>query len=171
MPTKHNFHYLRPIYSPKTLTFCYPMPFFRVFRVFRAWLWERAYEGIQCTPQAAGRVIRDARDTGESAGNACMSGVSCAGRAGRVWQAGRAGQAGQAGRVRRVWRVVLFVFFAIRFTNTSCVKRTLLHACKGASPRRARPTGYSRKMTICYLTFCYIDRKTHKKRLFALFVV
>lgn len=144
------------------LTFCYPMPF---FRVFRAWLWERAYDGIQCTPQAAGRVIRDAR---ESAGNARMSGVSYAGRAGRVWQAGRAGQ---AGRTRRVWLIVLFVFLVVHFVNTSCVKRTLSHACKGASPRCARPTGYSRKMTICYLIFCYIDRKSHEKRVFALFVV
>ncbi len=43
MHTKHNFHYLRPIYSPETLTFCYLMPFFRVLRVFRAWLSERAH--------------------------------------------------------------------------------------------------------------------------------
>ena len=54
MPTKHNVHYLRPIYSPETLTFCYIMPFFRVFRVFRAWLWAK---GIQDTQQAAGRVM------------------------------------------------------------------------------------------------------------------
>lgn len=63
------------------------------------------------------------------------------------------------------------LFQIVRFANMSCIKRTFSHACKGASPRRARPAGYSRKMTICYLTFCYIDRKTRKKRLFALFVV
>ena len=69
---------------------------------------QRAYDGIQCTPHAAGRVISDAR---ESAGNARMSGASCAGRAGRAKQAGRAGRAEQAGRAECVWSIVLFVFF------------------------------------------------------------
>lgn len=143
----------------------------------------RTYGGIRGhtgTQQAAGLVISDARATGESAGNARMSGVSCAGRAGRVWQAGRAKQARQqdsrtigADRTSgvRMARCSICLFKIVRFANTSCVKITLSHACKGASPRCARPAGYSRKMTICYLTFCYIDRKTHKKRLFALFIV
>ena len=61
MPTKHNFHYLRPIYSPETLTFCYLMPFFRVFRVFRAWLWAK---GIRWhTVHTAGSWARDTRCT------------------------------------------------------------------------------------------------------------
>nr|DAF76374.1 MAG TPA: hypothetical protein [Caudoviricetes sp.] len=148
---KHNFHYLRPIYSPKTLTFCYPMPFFRVFRVFRAWLWEGAYDGIQCTPQAAGRVIRDARATGESAGNACMSGVSCAscaGRAGRAGQAGRAGRAGRAGA--RMAHCSICLFYIVRFANMSCIKRTFSHACKGAPPRHARPA--SRGLILTFVT-------------------
>lgn len=148
MFTKHNVHYLRPIYSPKTLTFCYPMPFFRVFRVFRAWLWAK---GIRWhTVHTAGSWARDTRCTryrGERRQCACVGRVVCrtswaAGRAGRVWQAGRAG---------RVWLIALFVFLDVRFANTSCVKRTLSHACKDASPRCARPAGYSRKMSICYL--------------------
>lgn len=118
MFTKHNFYYLRPIYSLKTLTFCYLMPFFRVFRVFRAWLWAKAYDGIQCTPQADGRVIRDARATRENAGNACMSGASCAERAGRAKQAGRAGRAEQAGRTECVCLVVLFAFLILSVLRT-----------------------------------------------------
>ena len=141
------------------------MPFFRVFL-------PGCRKGH--TRHTAGRWARDARDTGKSAGNARMSGVSCAGRAGRVWQEGRAKQARQQDSrtsVARIARFSICLFNIVRFANTSCVKRTLSHACKGASPRCARTAGYSRKMTICYLTFCYIDRKTHKKRLFALFVV
>lgn len=165
MHTKHNFYYFRPIYSPETLTFCYLMPFFSVFL-------PGCKKGH--TRHTAGRWARDARDTGKSAGNARMSGASCAGRAGRVWQAGRARQARQQDRrtsVARISRCSICLFKIVRFANTSCVKITLSHACKGASPRRARPAGYSRKMTICYLTFCYIYIKTRKKRIFALFIV
>lgn len=164
MFTKHNVHYLRPIYSPETLTFCYLMPFFRVFL-------PGCRKGH--TRHTTGRWARDARDaraTGENAGNACMSGVSCAGRA---KQAGRAGRAGQAGRTSgaRMAHCSICLFQIVRFANMSCIKRTLSHACKGASPRRARPAGYSRKMSICYIICCYIDRKSHEKRVFALFVV
>ena len=121
------------------------------------------------TQQAAGLVISDARATGESAGNARMSGVSCAGRAGRVWQAGRAKQARQQDSrtsVARIARCSICLFKIVRFANTSCVKITLSRACKGASLRCARPAGYSRKMSICYLIRCHIDTKTRKKRIF-----
>ena len=141
MTTKHNFHYLRPIYSPETLTFCYLMPFFRVFL-------SGCRKGH--TRHTAGRWERDARDTGKSAGNARMSGVSCAGRAGRVWQAGRAKQARQQDSrtsVARIARCSICLFKIVRFANTSCVKRTLSHARQGAPPRRARPASTGLKLT------------------------
>lgn len=130
---------MRPIYSPETLTFCYLMPFFRVFL-------PGCRKGH--TRHTAGRLARDARDTGKSTGNARMSGVSCAGRAGRVWQAGRARQARQQDSrtsAARIAHCSICLFHIVCFANTSCVKRTLSHACKGASPRCARPAGYSRK--------------------------
>lgn len=141
MHTKHNFYYLRPIYSPETLTFCYLMPFFRVFL-------PGCRKGH--TRHTAGRWARDARDTGKSAGNARMSGVSCAGRAGRVWHAGCAKQARQQDirtSVARIARCSICLFKIVRFANTSCVKRTLSHACKGAPPRRARPASTGLKLT------------------------
>ena len=154
------------------------MPFFRVFRVFRAWLWAK---GIRWhTVHTAGSWARDTRCTryrGERRQCAYVGRVVCrtswARMAGRTSRTSRTSEAGRANRTSgsRMARCSICLFKIVRFANTSCVKRTLSHACKGASPRRARPTGYSRKMTICYLTFCYIDRKTHKKRLFALFVV
>ena len=172
MHTKHNFYYLRPIYSPETLTFCYLMPFFRVFRVFRAWLWAK---GIRWhTVHTACSWARDKRCTGERRQCVYVGRVVCrTSRTSRTSEAGRTSRTSGAGRTSeaRIARCSIFLFNIVRFANTSCVKITLSHACKGASPRRARHAGYSRKMTIFYLTFCYIDRKTQKKRLFALFVV
>ena len=159
------------------LTFCYLMPFFRVFRVFRAWLWAKGLR--RHTVHTAGSWARDARCTryrGERRQCVYVGCVVCrtseAGRTSRTSGTGRTSGAGRtAGRAGRVWLVVLFVFLVVCFANTSCVKRTLSHACKDASPRCARPAGYSRKMSICYLIRCHIDIKTRKKRIFALFIV
>ena len=141
MPTKHNFYYLRPIYSSETLTFCYLMPFFRVFL-------PGCRKGH--TRHTAGRWARDARDTGKSAGNARMSGVSCAGRAGQAGRAKQARQQDSRTSVARIARCSICLFKIVRFANTSCVKRTLSHACKGASPRRARPA--SRGLNLTFVT-------------------
>lgn len=175
------------------LTFCYLMPFFRVFRVFRAWLWAKGLR--RHTVHTAGSWARDTRCTryrGERRQCVYVGCVVCrtswarmagrtsrtsrtseAGRTSRTSGTGRTSEAGRTGRTSGVRMVhcSICLFFAVRFTNTSCVKRTLLHACKDASPRCARPAGYSRKMSICYLIRCNIVRKTRKKRLFALFVV
>ena len=142
------------------------MPFFRVFRVFRAWLWAK---GIRWhTVHTAGSWARDTRCTryrGERRRCVYVGCVVC-----RTREAGRTSRtSGTSGA--RIARCSICLFKIVRFANTSCVKRTLSHACKGASPRRARPAGYSRKMSICYLIRCHIDKKTRKKRLFALFVV
>lgn len=148
------------------------MPFFRVFRVFRAWLWAK---GIRWhTVHTAGSWARDTRCTryrGERRQCVYVGCVVC-----RTSEAGRTSRTSGTGRTSgtsgaRMAHCSICLFQIIRFANMSCIKRTFSHACKGASPRRARPTGYSRKMTICYLTFCQYNRKTHKKRLFALFVV
>lgn len=82
---------------------------------------------------------------------------------------GAYGRQGSRTSGARMAHCSICLFQIVCFANMSCVKRTFSHACKGASPRRARPAGYSRKMSICYLIRCHIERKTHKKRLFALF--
>lgn len=149
------------------------MPFFRIFRVFRAWLWAK---GIRWhTVHTAGSWARDKRCTryrGERRQCVYVGCVVCrTSRTSRTSEAGKAtGQQDERGAYGCPARCSVCPSI-VRFANTSCVKRTLSHACKGASPRCARPAGYSRKMSICYLIRCHIDRKTRKKRLFALFVV
>ena len=80
------------------------MPFFRVFRVFRAWLWAK---GIRWhTVHTAGSWARGTRCTryrGARRQCAYVVRIVCrtsgvAGRAGRVGRAGQTGRAGQAGR-------------------------------------------------------------------------
>lgn len=149
MPTKHNVHYLRPIYSPETLTFCYLMPFFRVFL-------PGCRKGH--TRHTAGRWARDARDardTGKSAGNARMSGVSCA---------GRAKQAGRAGRIWLSCSLFCLTFSDCPFCEHVLRKKNALSRLQGRStpPRATRKQGV--KFNICYhlnqfsLLFCQLSR-------------
>lgn len=154
MHTKHNFYYLRPIYSPETLTFCYLMPFFRVFRVFRAWLWAK---GIRWhTVHTACSWARDKRCTryrGERRQCVYVGRIVCrTSRTSRTSEAGRTSRTSGTGRtsvarIARIARCSICLFKIVRFANTSCVKRTLSHACKGAPPRRARPASTGLKLT------------------------
>ena len=150
------------------MTFCYLIPFFRVFL-------PGCTKGH--TRHTAGRWARDKRCTryrGERRQCVYVGCVVCrTSRTSRTSEAGRTSRTSGTGRtsVARIDRCSICLFKIVRFANTSCVKRTLSHACKGASPRRARPAGYSRKMSICYLIRCHIDIKTRKKRIFALFIV
>ena len=159
MTTKHNFYYLRPIYSPETLTFCYLMPFFRVFRVFRAWLWAK---GIRWhTRHTAGRWARDKRCTRcreERRQCAYVGCVVC--RTSRTSRTSEAGKATGQQDERGSYCSLFYLSFLCPFYEHVLRKNNTLSRLQGRPTPPSATRKHGAEINICYdldqfnLLFC-----------------
>ena len=163
MPTKHNFYYLRPIYSPETLTFCYLMPFFRVFL-------PGCRKGH--TRHTAGRWARDKRCTryrGERRQCVYVGRIVCrtswarmTGRTSRTSGTGRTSEAGRTGRTSGVRMVhcSICLFLDCPFCEHVLRKNNALSRLQARSTPPRATRRHRVEINICYdldqfnLLFC-----------------